>query len=77
MPKSVDGRSDAAKVVVSRPRRVAASVGLRDFALERVVGEGGRDAGLRGRGSDEAVGRGRDRRRSRGRVLDQMYVKIL
>ena len=54
--KRVDGRSDTAKVVVSRPRRVAASVGLRDFALERVVGECGCDARLRGRGADEAVG---------------------
>ena len=43
---------------------------MREFALERVVGECRRDARLRGRGADEAVGRGRDRGSSRGRVLD-------
>ena len=50
--KRVDGRSDAAKVVVSRPRRVAASVRLRNLALERIIGECRRDASLRGRGHD-------------------------
>ena len=54
--KSVDRRSDAAQVVVHRMRRVAASVGLRDLTLERVVGECRRDSRLRGRGADEAVG---------------------
>ena len=72
--KRVYRRSDTAKRIINGSRRVTASVGLRDFALECVVGECCRDAGLRGGGANEAVGRGRDRGSSRGRVLDPRDV---